>query len=132
MRALALAAALSLCAASSAFAEEPLDASKSMTCALTGASECSSSASCTEVQIEQLDLPETVRVDLPRKQLVSPEGDRTSPISTVETLAYVLVLQGSQEGRGWTMVIERETGLLAATIASADGSIVLAGGCTRE
>jgi hypothetical protein len=55
-----------------------------------------------------------------------------SPISTIESLDDVLVLQGHQNGRGWTAVVDRASGHLSASLASAEGAFVLAGGCTAE
>jgi hypothetical protein len=64
--------------------------------------------------------------------LTAQEPPRTSPIKAVEALDAVLVLQGHQNGRGWTMVIERATGHLSATLADAEGAFVLAGACTAQ
>ena len=68
-----------------------------------------------------------MNVDFAAKQLASTDGQRTSPIHAVEVLEAVLVLQGHQNARGWTMVIERATGHLSASIAAAEGVFVLAG-----
>ena len=111
---------------------EGLDATKPMTCALAEAAECDEMAHCSEVTLEQIDLPGGWRVDFAAKQLVSMDGQRKSPISAVEALETVLVLQGLQNGRGWTMVVERATGHLAATLADQEGVFVLAGGCSAE
>ena len=111
---------------------EGLDATKPMTCALAEATECDEAAHCSEVTLEQIELPGGWRVDFAAKQLVSMDGQRKSPISAVETLETALVLQGLQNGRGWTMVVERATGHLAATVADQEGVFVLAGGCSAE
>ena len=111
---------------------EGLDATKPMTCALAEVAECDEMAHCSEVTLEQIDLPGGWRVDFAAKQLVSMDGQRKSPISAVEALETVLVLQGLQNGRGWTMVVERATGHLTATLADLVGVFVLAGGCSAE
>jgi hypothetical protein len=41
----------------------------------------------------------------------------------------VLLLQGHQDGRGWTLVIERANGALSATVADAEGGFMLTGAC---
>jgi hypothetical protein len=71
-------------------------------------------------------------VDFAAKQLVSLDGQRTSPIAALDVLETLLVLQGHQNGRGWTLVLERATGRLSATIVTAEGAFVLAGGCSAE
>jgi hypothetical protein len=127
-----LAIALLTSAFAAAAQAEPLDASKPLDCAVAEAAECDGVAQCSEVAVSELEVPEVVRVDFEARQLASPDGARTSPIAAVETLETSLVLQGHQNGRGWTMVIERATGHLSATIADADGAIVLAGACTGK
>ena len=127
--ALASTAALGL---SGAVRAESLDAAQPLVCALAEASECDGVARCADVAVADIDLPSAVRVDFAGKQLLSEDGARTSPIATVETLDAVVVLQGHQNGRGWTMVIERATGHLSAAVADAEGSFALAGACTRR
>jgi hypothetical protein len=111
---------------------EGLDASQPLRCALAEAAECDEMAECSDVTLEQIELPGAWRIDFAAKQLVSMDGQRTSPIHAVDALDAVVVLQGHQEGRGWTMVLERATGRLSATIATVEGAFILAGGCSAE
>ena len=111
---------------------EGLDASKPLVCSLAEAAECDGVAACTDVTLEQIDLPPIWRVDFAAKQLASQDGQRTSPIAAVETLDTALVLQGQQNGRGWTLVVERATGHLSVSAADVEGVYVLAGSCTAE
>jgi len=73
-----------------------------------------------------------VHVDFAGKRLHSSDGQRQSPIVAVETQEGLLLLQGNDAGRGWTMVIDRASGHLSATIADAEGAFVLAGACTAK
>ena len=109
-----------------------LDASQPLRCALAQAAECDEQAACSEVGFEQIELPDAWRIDFASKQLVSLDGQRRSPISVIELLDGVLVLQGHQSARGWTLVVERASGHVSGTIASAEGAFVLAGGCSAE
>lgn len=109
---------------------EAFDASRPLVCSLAEAAQCDGTAQCSDVAVGEIDLPPVVRVDFAAKQLASEDGARTSPIFAVETLDAVLVLQGHQNGRGWTMVIERSTGRLSAAVADAEGSFALAGACS--
>jgi hypothetical protein len=111
---------------------EPLDASRPLDCALAKVAECDGAAQCSDVALAEIELPEVVRVDFASRQLASTDGQRTSPIHALEALETVLVLQGQQNGRGWTMVVERVTGHLSATITGAEGVFVLSGGCTAR
>jgi hypothetical protein len=111
---------------------EGLDASTPLDCALAEAAQCDGVALCSDVTLEQIELPEEWRVDFAAKQISADGGQRTSPISAVESLDSALVVQGHQNGRGWTMVIERATGHLSASVADAEGVFVLAGACTAD
>jgi hypothetical protein len=115
-----------------AAAAEGVDASKPLRCALAEAAECDEQAACEVVTLEQIELPAEWRVDFAAKQLVSLDGQRTSPIAALDVLEALLVLQGHQNGRGWTLVLERTTGRLSGAIATAEGAFVLAGGCSAE
>jgi hypothetical protein len=111
---------------------EGLDTSKSLQCALAEAAECDEAAECSDVTLEQIELPGVWRIDFAAKQLVSTDGQRTSPIHAVEALDAVVVLQGHQNGRGWTLVLDRATGHLSGAVAGAEGAFILAGGCSAE
>jgi hypothetical protein len=121
-----------LALAAGAARAEGLDASKPLTCSIAEAAECDGVAACTDVALEQIDLPPLWRVDFEAKQLASADGQRTSPIAAIETLDAALLLQGQQNGRGWTLVVERATGHLTASAADAEGAFVLAGSCTAD
>jgi hypothetical protein len=109
-----------------------LDGSAPLVCDLTKAAECDGVAACSGVAMEQIDLPSVILVDFAGSRLASAGDERTSPITAVEKLDDVLVLQGRQNGRGWTMVIDRATGHLSATLADVEGAFVLAGACSAK
>jgi hypothetical protein len=109
-----------------------LDPSKPLTCSIAEVAECDGVATCVDTTVEQIDLPPLWRIDFAAKQLASADGQRTSPIAALEVLEAVLVLQGHQSGRGWTLVVDRETGHLSGSAVDAEGAFVLAGSCTHE
>ena len=121
-----------LVAAPGAAFAEGLDPSKPLVCSIAEVAEGDGTATCSDASLEQIDLPPLWRVDFAAKQLSSADGQRTSPIAALETLDAVLVLQGHQNGRGWTLVVERATGHLSGSAADAEGAFVLAGSCTQE
>jgi hypothetical protein len=106
-----------------------LDASQPLTCDLAKAAQCDGSAKCVPVTFEQIDLPPVIQVDFAESQINTEDGQRRSPIASVETRDAVLLLQGHQDGRGWTLVIERATGALSAALADAEGGFVVTGAC---
>ena len=111
---------------------EGVDGKTPLVCDLVKASQCDGVASCASTDFADIDLPPVYLVDFAAKRLASEDGQRASPIASQELLDAVLVLQGSQNGRGWTMVVDRATGHLSATIADAEGALVIAGACTAR
>jgi hypothetical protein len=109
----------------------PLGTSRPLLCSIAEIAECDGVADCSDSTPEEIDLPSLWRVDFAAKLLSSTDGQRQSPITALETLETVLLLQGHQEGRGWTLVVERATGHLSGSIADAEGAFVLAGSCTQ-
>lgn len=109
-----------------------IDGSVPLVCDLSGAEQCDGVAECIDVTLPQIDLPAVVHLDFAAKRLTSVDEQRTSPISAVEKLDSVLVVQGHQNGRGWTMVIDRATGHLSASLVDIEGAFVLAGACTAR
>jgi hypothetical protein len=132
MRATGSLGILLLALSTGAAGAEALDASKPLICEVTEAAECDGVAACTDVTPEQIDLPSLWRVDFAKQQLASKDGQRSSPIGMLEVLDAVLLLQGHQNGRGWTLAIERATGHLSGSAADAEGAFALAGSCTAE
>jgi hypothetical protein len=108
---------------------EGRDASQPLVCDLVAAAQCDGAAKCTPVTFEQIELPPVIQVDFAAKQILTEDGQRRSPIASVETRDAVLLLQGSQDGRGWTLVIERATGALSVALADAEGGFVVTGAC---
>jgi hypothetical protein len=111
---------------------EGVDGKTPLVCDLVKVSQCDGAASCASTDFADIDLPPVYFVDFAAKRLASEDGQRTSPIASQDLLDAVLVLQGSQNGRGWAMVIDRATGHLSATIADAEGALVIAGACTAR
>ena len=41
-----------------------------------------------------------------------------------------LLLQGTELGFGWTLVLDQESGTMSATLVNREGAVVLFGSCT--
>ena len=72
-------------------------------------------------------MPPFVRVNVSQKVLSSVDGARTTPIIAVQRANGRLMMQGMQNNRAWSMVINEENGRFSATVAEDDGAIVLSG-----
>ena len=128
LAALAIAAALGM--ASVALGAD-FDGKQELVCSAGEAAECDTAALCEKVVAGEIDLPGVIHVDFKKKVVRSADGQRSSPIRSVDVEEAALIVQGSQNGRGWSMVIERASGKLTGTIAEVEGAFVLAGSCAN-
>jgi hypothetical protein len=55
---------------------------------------------------------------------------KTTPILSVDKTEERLLLQGTEHSFGWAIVLDQESGKLAATLLDNRGAIVLFGHCT--
>jgi hypothetical protein len=69
-----------------------------------------------------------MRIDFARKAVVGPK--RESPIRTMEQSEGQLLLQGTEQGYGWTIALNRQSGKTVVTILNRNGAIVVFGACT--
>ncbi len=109
-----------------------VDGETPLVCDLVKAAQCDGASSCEAVDFAEIELPPVYHVDFGSQKIASEDGQRESPIASKELLETALVLQGHQNGRGWTMVIDRATGHLSATIADSEGAMVITGACTAR
>jgi hypothetical protein len=77
-----------------------------------------------------VNLPQFLNVDLKAMKVHSDAEARHSPIRNVEHLNGNLIIQGGQDGRGWTMTIVEQTGRMSATISADGEGFVVFGACT--
>ena len=127
---LSLVSSALLIAASAASADD-FDGQHALVCSLDEAAECDVDALCTTVSGEEIELPDSITVDFKSSRLRSPDGQRSSPIHSTDVTNAVLIAQGSQNGRGWSMAIDRATGRMTGTIAEPVGAFVLTGSCAK-
>jgi hypothetical protein len=104
--------------------------SEDLLCAPSDVAQCDASARCERVSASEVDLPPFVRIRLGKKQLVSvTTPERVSAIENVREHEGLTILQGAENGRAWSLVIDRASGRLTGSIADGEGSFVLAGAC---
>lgn len=129
-RALALVPSALLLAASAASADD-FDGQHALVCSLDEAAECDVDAICSTVNGAEIELPEAINIDFKANRLRSPNGQRSSPIGSTDVTNAVLIAQGSQNGRGWSIAIDRATGHMTGTIADTAGAFILTGSCAK-
>lgn len=117
---------------SPAFAAGKYDGSKPMLCAVTAVSECTADGKCEHsAPQEGNNLPAFLRVDLKGRLLTDNNGSgRKTEIKASSVVDGQLMLQGGENGKGWTMVIGSETGRWGGAVVEDDGLFAVFGSCT--
>lgn len=125
------AACLALAAAAGA---ADFDGSKTLLCAPGEAIDCLPRGDCQQRGPDELGIPRFITIDIKGKRLSgnTSEGELTTPIQNVRSIDGKQILQGAEGGRGWSMVIDEQTGDMSAAVADQAAGFVLFGACTPK
>ena len=101
-------------------------------CAPTQEIECEEAGKCDTNAFESLNLPPFIKIDLVTKQMSGAEEgvEEAAAIERVERVDGRLILQGVQDGRGWSVVIVEETGHMTLSVAGDDTAWLAFGDCS--
>jgi len=108
------------------------DGSRAMLCAVTAVSECTADGKCERSAPQGgNNLPAFLRVDLKGRLLTDNDASgRKTEIKASSVVDGQLMLQGGENGKGWTMVIGSETGRWGGSVVEDDGLFAVFGVCT--
>jgi hypothetical protein len=110
-----------------------LDGSTPILCVVVRATECDRWGLCDAVDGSSMGLPPFVRVNVGGKALEATDGSgRKSAIhsSTLVKEPARLIVQGGDQGRAWSFVIDQKTGEMTGAVADHDGGFLITGICT--
>lgn len=128
---IALVALFSLFASYAAAAD--FDGSKPLLCAITDIMECPQDGQCREVSIQDANIPRFLEIGFEKKEISEvgfAKEERRTEIKGMEKTETYLMLQGSQNNRGWSMTISQENGEAVISVAGARAGFVVFGACT--
>ena len=111
------------------------DGSERLRCVPTDATECSGAGECSRVTVEEINIPKWIYVDFKKKNLSGTDSDgedETTSFESFHTSEGNTILQGSENGRAWSMVIDQMTGDMTAAIAGDETAFVLFGVCQER
>jgi len=91
--------------------------------------ECDSAGRC-ELHLPDASAPRFIRVDVAGK-VITADANRKSPLGTVMHVDGELILQGGENGRGWSATINEDSGRMAAALIDDDYTFSLFGACTN-
>ena len=111
-----------------------VDTKQKMICAIMEAKSCELRTGCDTGGADMVNLPDFVTVDVPSNKITGIRPDGTAlatPIERVESADGVTVLQGGEEGVGWSINITLETGRMTVSASSEDTGLLIFGTCTQ-
>jgi len=132
-------AAAGLAAASALFAAgasaEGLDGSRNMVCAAVSVVACTEDHACFQGLAKHFGLPKVMIVDMNAK-LVRGSAEsgykQDSPIKNAESTGSQFIVQGVENGHGWSMSVDRATGRMATILSGELVSYMIFGTCTAQ
>lgn len=116
------------------------DGKSPVLCATLEAVQCAKPAGNTHVcargPASGLNLPQFVKLDFAKKQVTATResgNDKTSAIANVAHANGHMILQGvdSGSGRGWSLVLEEDTGRMTASAVGDEEGMLIFGACTQ-
>jgi hypothetical protein len=125
-------AAIAALAINPASAANVFDGKTKLICSVTDVVACTEAGRCIQGQARGFDLPQFIAIDFADKQVHSiKEGgnEATSPINNQQETRNQLVLQGVENGHGWTLSVDRKHGRMTVGTTGEDVSYILFGAC---
>jgi hypothetical protein len=106
------------------------DGTKPLICAITTIMECDA-AQCDRYAPEgtTVGAPSFIKIDVATKTVTASFG-RKSTLGTVNNIDGRLVLQGGENGRGWSATVDGDSGEMSASVVDKDHTFSLFGACT--
>ena len=126
LRRTALATAL-LCSMTGVFGAD-FDGSKPLICATVDAHACDPGEVCLRGLPDDIGAPRFMRVDFAEKTIAGPK--RTTQIRYIDTSGDQILMQGTELGYAWTVVLDKTDGAMSMTLVSRDDAFTVFGYCT--
>ncbi len=127
------AAHMILAAAAAPALAAPLDTDKPFICATLTTVECVPGEDCLSGPPSSINAPRFIHLDVAKKEASAerPSGEVvSSTFDVVEAGDAQVVLQGLQNGRAWSLVVDRHSKAMTFTAAMNDAAFVVFGACT--
>jgi len=119
-----------LCLAWNAADAADFDGSKPLICATMEAQDCAAGETCSRELPDSLGLPQFMRIDFAKQVIAGPK--RTTPIRTIERSPSQVLMQGTELGFAWTLVLDATSGKLSASFLNGDNAVLAFGACTPQ
>lgn len=128
--ALAVAAALG----SPAALAEGFDGKSNLVCATRDIMACADAYGCMQGQAREFEMPDFLYVDFKGKLVHARTADATKKVESefrnLDIEDTHLIVQGVENGQGWTIAVDRTTGAMTTAVAGGKVNVMFFGVCT--
>jgi hypothetical protein len=132
---LAFLAPLAFAMAGSGAQAASLDGTQNLICSAIDTVHCVGRETCVQGRAQDVNIPQFFRLDFQEMTIRRQFGEgteRTSKIDSLRNDGGELILQGIEEGLGWSLLIDESSGRLTITASSDDEAFVVFGVCTTD
>jgi len=108
------------------------DKAEYILCSVTNVIECRAGMDCLESSAEEIKIPQFIKVDLDEKKMSDAKAKDSTKSTSIKSMVRQegdIILQGSEVGRGWSVIISEQTGKFSATISEDDFGFIIFGSC---
>ena len=123
---------VALMACSAAQADDIADTDR-IICSTSKVMLCVEDGECFPISILDLDIPQFVIIDIKKKMISTTKAsgeNRESPVANLSRYGGRIFLQGVENNRAYSILIEEDSGLLSAAIARDGITMSVFGACT--
>ena len=126
---------LSICISPTSLFAGDFDGSKPLLCAIIETVECVQGSECQRGTAESVGIPQFLKINFERKTITSTAETgpiRTTKIKNMERMRGMLILQGVQNGKAWSMMINEDTGKVVLSVSDVMSGFIVFGACTIQ
>jgi len=112
-----------------------LDGKSNLVCAAVDVIACTNGPGCREGSANSFDLPQFMFVDFKKQQIHATDEtgiDVVSPIRNSEITDQQIILQGTENHRGWSATIDKTNGKMTVASSGSGVSFMVFGACTSR
>jgi hypothetical protein len=124
----ALAFAVVSCFASATLSAADFDGTRPLLCATIDAHDCDPGEICLRALPAELGMPQFLRIDFAKQVVTGPQ--RATAIRFMDNGLAQILMQGTELGYAWTIVLDKTDGSLTVTLVNREDTLVLFGACT--
>jgi len=111
------------------------DGSKPLLCAVIDVYECEANQECERVTIEEINFVRFLDINFKDKKITGTRvngQELATGIKSQVSMDGMLILQGVENGKGWTLAVTEATGKMVLTVSGDEVGFVAFGACTAR